>query len=59
MNETIDKLRILRIMTENAFREWKKHVWPRDLDQPYCCDGRECGCGAITTRECYNWKIEQ
>lgn len=29
----------------------KTHFTFQDLDEPYCCSGRECGCGGGTLRE--------
>jgi len=57
VSDTIFKLRLLFLLLRNAFEEWKKDIWQRELDAPYCCGGRECGCGAATVRELYGWHL--
>lgn len=51
--QTIRKFRILRGMVVMTMQEWRDQIWNRDLDEIYCCDGRECGCGAVTVGEVY------
>lgn len=55
--DIVFKFRLLVMLLHNAFEEWKREVWSRELDYPYCCDGRECGCMATTTRELYGWHL--
>ena len=51
MKDIFTKLRQLYLWELNAFYEWKHEIWSRDLDERYCCDGKECGCGGMTIRE--------
>lgn len=51
MRERIEKIVILWLFVKGAVRDWWDEVWQKDLDAPYCCDGRECGCGGMTVRE--------
>ncbi len=53
MRDTLLKFRLLWIGLRSAYEEWKSEVWKKDLDGQYCCDGRECGCYAMTRREMY------
>lgn len=55
--DLIFKLRVLRYLLRAAFEEWRDSVWRRDLDATYCCDGRECCCGAETVREMWSWHV--
>jgi len=57
MGDLAFKLRVLRFMVCNAYEEWRDSVWRRNLDSPYCCDGRECGCYAETVREMWSWHL--
>lgn len=54
MGDRIEKLRILTAMLRQTFVDWREHVWSRDLDARYCCDGYECGCGGVTTRDVWS-----
>ena len=45
------KLRILIHYLRSAYEDWHKLVWCNDLDIPYCCSGRECGCGGVSIRD--------
>lgn len=54
-----DKLRILLLLLRNAYSEWRTEIWPKDLDAPYCCDGRECGCYGSSLRDVYLWRETQ
>ncbi len=56
MREIVGKLRILKIMLAVTYDQWRKEVWPNDLDAQICCDGRECECGAMTVRECWSMR---
>lgn len=51
--EAIAKIKILATFLRAGFEEWREYVWRKELDAPYCCDGRECGCGALTVRQIY------
>lgn len=57
MKERIEKLRILWWMLtadlRMTFKTWHREVWERDLDNQYCCNGRECGCYGATVREMF------
>lgn len=53
MNNLFVKLGILLGFLSSAFSDWKREVWSRDLDERYCCDGRECCCQAMTVRDVY------
>lgn len=57
--DLVFKLRLLIFFIRNGVEDWKREIWNRELDAPYCCDGRECGCQASTTRELYAWHLEQ
>lgn len=63
MRDILFKLRVLYMMLchgiEGAIAEWKSDVWRKELDSRYCCDGRECGCGATTVRELYSWHLRK
>lgn len=53
MSDLIFKFRVLWNFIGAAFDEWRTYVWQAELDAPYCCDGRECCCGAETVRSIY------
>lgn len=55
-DQTFRKIRILIHLLIQAFFDWKENVSRKDLDSVYCCNGRECGCGAITIGEVYGEK---
>jgi hypothetical protein len=56
MRDLITKLLILFDFMRAEYHTWKGLVWERDLDAPYCCDGYECACGAMTCREVFRPK---
>jgi len=56
MMDAFDKLRILAMLMRGAFVQWRSEIVGRDLDAPYCCDGRECGCMATSLRDLYMWR---
>lgn len=58
MRQTIEKLAILLGFLIAAFSEWRAEVWRRDLDALYCCNGRECGCRAVTVREVFSQRAK-
>ena len=53
MRGMIRKLNILRLFLIGAFSEWRREIWPNDLDSQYCCGGRECGCFGATYYDIY------
>lgn len=59
MGDVIFKLRVLRYLVGAAFYEWRSSVWRKDLDGLYCCDGRECCCGAETVRQLWSWHVDK
>lgn len=54
MADFIFKLRILWGLLASQYEYWRRDVLPNNLDVPYCCDGRECGCYAMTLRDIYS-----
>jgi len=34
-----------------AVRHWSNDIWPHNLDEYHCCDGKMCMCGGETIRE--------
>jgi len=59
MPDLIFKLRILRYLIANTYVEWRDSVWRRGLDDSYCCDGRECCCGASSVREVWSCHVDR
>lgn len=58
MHDTMFKLGLLVSFLRNSYAEWKREVWNRELDAPYCCPGTmrdECGCRGTTVRELYEY----
>jgi len=56
MKDIVFKLRLLVSFISSAIEEWKREIWKRELDAPYCCPGTmrdECGCMGTTVRELY------
>lgn len=53
MKDIVFKLKLLHWFFCDAFQDWKQRVWEKDMDEPYCCNGNECGCYAVTNREMY------
>ena len=57
MRQIIRKIKILKMLLLDAFDTWKKEVWEKDLDGPYCCSGTSivspCGCGGMTVGESF------
>lgn len=47
------KVKVLFWLFADTYSCWYKEIWQRDLDEQYCCNGRECGCGGMTIRELY------
>lgn len=54
MSNLIFKFRVLYWWMLYAFDDYKSEVWRRDLDDLYCCDGRECCCGGETVRDLWS-----
>ena len=59
MKDALFKLRILRVLLQGAFEEWRDTIKSKDLDAPYCCDGRECCCAAETMRSMWSWHLRK
>lgn len=57
--QIVDKMRILVMLLRGAFDQWRTEILHHDLDAPYCCDGRECGCRASSLRDVYMWSCKQ
>lgn len=38
---------------KNGILEWNSEIKGHNLDALYCCDGKECGCRAITKKDVY------
>lgn len=58
MKDVWFKFRILFALIQSDIETWKKEVWPRELDSPYCCSGTaydECGCGGSTVRDMWTF----
>ncbi len=48
------KIIILYYLLADQIRGWKTEVWDKDLDELYCCDGRECACGGATIGDIFS-----
>ena len=55
MKDTIFKLKLLWIFLIDAYENWKREIWKRELDENQCCDGRECCCGGASIRD--SWSL--
>lgn len=58
MKDVVFKIRLLAVFISAAFADWKREIWKRQLDAPYCCPGTmrdECGCMGTTLREIYSF----
>ena len=55
MSDVVFKLRCLIYALRDVFNGWKENVWDVQLDELYCCNGRECGCNAATNRDYVKW----
>ena len=53
MSDAFLKIRLLWFYLRQAYEDWKSQVWRADLDQNFCCDGRECGCRGVSVRQAY------
>lgn len=49
--EFLDKLTILFVMIADTKRAWDSEIRNKDLDEPFCCDGNECGCEGMSIGE--------
>jgi hypothetical protein len=54
MRDAITKFGILWMLLRHTVSDWRRDIWRNDLDAHYCCDGRECGCYAMTWRDVYS-----
>lgn len=50
------KVRILLNLIRGQFDFWRIEVLRRDLDELYCCTGRECGCFGATVGDVFGEK---
>lgn len=50
------KLKLLYIFIIDSLKAWKEFIWDVELDELYCCNGRECGCQGITNRQLIMWQ---
>ena len=50
MKDTLFKFKILYWLLLEHYEHWRKEIWNRDLDEVWCCSGRECACGGETVR---------
>lgn len=53
IRDVFTKLAILWSLLSDQFGYWRREIWSTDLDRPYCCSGRECGCMGQTNREIF------
>lgn len=53
MKQFVDKIRILRMMLWAEFVSWKVQIWDHDMDDYFCCSGRDCACGGESIRDAY------
>ena len=49
--DRLKKIKVLYWMILSTYEAWKEDLWSRDLDDIYCCDGRDCACGGATIEE--------
>ena len=56
MNDFFFRIRLLPLFLIDGFKSWKYEMYRRELDEYYCCNGHECGCGGVTVREMYKGK---
>jgi len=54
MSDLSFKLKVLYWMVSSEVHSWYREVWKRDLDEHYCCDGRECSCGGESVRDVWS-----
>ena len=45
------KLKILYLMLVSAYEGWVSEILHKDLNDNYCCDGRDCSCGGASIKE--------
>ena len=38
-------------MLESAYKGWVSEILHKDLNDNYCCDGRDCSCGGASIKE--------
>lgn len=51
MKDIFFKFKILYWLILDTCGTWKAEVWKRDLDERFCCDGRDCACGGMTVKD--------
>lgn len=56
MRQIFRKLRILATLLASAYDNWRTEIWKRDLDETFCCNGRECGCYGASVGQIYGEK---
>jgi hypothetical protein len=54
MKDNLMKLRVFWNMFRAFLQDWREEVWDKDPDAYHCCNGRECGCYAMTNREVWD-----
>jgi hypothetical protein len=52
--DILKKLKAFWPYLQMAFESWKSDIWDKDLDELYCCNGKECCCGGLSVRETHN-----
>lgn len=53
MKQVFKKFICLYWFILSAYEDWRINVWKQDLDELYCCDGRDCLCGGATIEQTY------
>jgi hypothetical protein len=53
MRDAITKLAILLDLLSDQAGYWRREIWAKDLDQPFCCNGHECGCYGQSNRDVF------
>ncbi|MCP5078972.1 MAG: hypothetical protein GY951_13065 [Psychromonas sp.] len=53
--DTLFKFKQLYYFLLQGYEAWRAEIWDKDLDEGYCCDGRECLCQGETVREAYTY----
>lgn len=59
IRDALWKLGILRTMLLAALEEWRREIWRRAPDTPYCCSGHECCCEGMTLRALYQSREDE
>lgn len=58
MGQIFRKFKLLVGLLTGTFNQWRTEVWKRDLDESYCCSGRECGCGGDSVGQVFGERDE-